>query len=121
MSEYRDLSFEEQRLLERLLEMQFAGRDELLSQLASCLAREVDDNGSLELVSHAGERRADVRSRVPVEAEYEDADGVTVHLLLHVVEGKLGELEVYREDGGAVQRRASPSQLRVVSLPAPPQ
>jgi hypothetical protein len=34
---------------------------------------------------------------VPVEADLEDDDGVTIHVL-HVLDGYLNELEVYRED-----------------------
>jgi hypothetical protein len=43
-----------------------------------------------------------VRRRIPVEASYPDADGVVVHVLLHVIDGRLDELEVYREDSGSV-------------------
>ena len=42
--------------------------------------------------------KAQVVRRVPVEAEVEDEDGVTVHVLLHVLEGALAELEVFHED-----------------------
>ncbi len=43
-----------------------------------------------------------MRRRIPVEASYPDADGVVVHVLLHVIDGRLDELEVYREDSGSV-------------------
>jgi len=37
-----------------------------------------------------------------VEASYADAEGVTVHVLVHVIGGLLQELEVFREDSGDV-------------------
>jgi hypothetical protein len=53
--------------------------------------------------------------RIPVEAEYEDLDRVTVHVLLHVIDGRLNEIEVYREDSAAVGRAAtSVDDLRVM-------
>jgi hypothetical protein len=39
---------------------------------------------------------------VPVEAAAPDVDGVSVHVLLHVVDERLAELELYREDLGTV-------------------
>lgn len=41
-------------------------------------------------------------SGVIAELERPDSDGVLIHMLLHVDDGLLKELEVYREDGDAV-------------------
>jgi hypothetical protein len=51
-----------------------------------------------------------------VEAEFEDRDGVTVHILLHVMDGFLNELEIFREDSGRVQRPSTPKDLRLLVL-----
>jgi hypothetical protein len=53
---------------------------------------------------------------VPVEAELVDEDGVIVHVLLHVVDGFLNELEVYREDSAPVRRVIRPEELRLLVL-----
>ena len=59
---------------------------------------------------------AEVTRRIPVEAEAEDSDGVSIHFLLHVVDGVVHELEVYREDSGPVLHRPRPEQLRPLVL-----
>jgi len=59
---------------------------------------------------------AHVARRVPVEAELEDVDGVTIHVLLHVVQGFLNELEVFREDGGLIQGPMSAERPRILVL-----
>ncbi|MFT4285360.1 MAG: hypothetical protein QM598_11065 [Protaetiibacter sp.] len=81
--------------------MDFQGAETLSRQLASIFVEPIDRDGSLHL------RPVDpvpvtVSRRIPVEAAYADADGVLVHVLLHVIDGVLDELEVYREDSGPV-------------------
>lgn len=46
----------------------------------------------------------------PVEAELGDLDVVLVHVLLHVVDGRLDELEIYREDSGRLLKPAGASR-----------
>jgi hypothetical protein len=58
--------------------------------------------------------------RVPVEAEGKDEDGVTIHMLLHVVEGRPAELEFFREDSATVKRIPSPSEFELIVLPPIP-
>jgi hypothetical protein len=77
--------------------------------------RVIDADGSLEL-SVADVPRADVVERIPVEAEAEDIDGVTFHVLLHVVDGYINELEIYRNDSLPVQGPIRPEALRVLVL-----
>jgi len=92
---------EEDGLLARLVGSTFDGAPVLAEQLATTLVTPLDENGSLRF--HPGDTRpAAVTRRIPVEARYTDADGVIVHVLLHVIEGRLDELEVYREDSGTV-------------------
>src|SRR5271154_437394 len=91
-SEFREVTTEERALLERILEADFPGRDELAPLLRSALARTIDEDGGLEIKSQA-DGKAPVVKRVPVEAEAKDVDGVVIHMLLHVVDGKPVELE----------------------------
>ncbi len=87
----------ERKIFDRLLKPEFLGRDALREQLRDCLVKAIDQNGSLKILV-----RSDARAigwyRIPVEGEFEDKDGVTAHVLLHVVEGKADELEVFKED-----------------------
>lgn len=101
---FREIRAEEAALLERLLVMEFPGSTELREQLRTISVAEIDADGSLRLSTRASIRAA-VSRRIPVEASYVDRDGVRVHLLLHVVDGYLDELEILREDSAPVMNR----------------
>ena len=111
----RALSPAEKQVVERLLSEDFPGVADLSAQLAGATVSPIDLNGSFKF-HVAPERRASVQGRVPVEAEYEDFDGITVHVLLHVIDGLLDEIEVYRDDSGSIIRPADPSSFRVMTL-----
>ena len=83
---FRPLTEAEHELLSALLGADFQGKAALASQATGAFARAIDPNGSLEIRTRSDER-AEVVRRIPVEAELEDADGVTVHVLLHVLDG----------------------------------
>jgi hypothetical protein len=113
--ESRPLSELERQLLAALLSTEFSGRDAVAEQVAVASVREIDDNGSLEFAP-SDKTPAEVVRRIPVEAELDDSDGVTIHVLLHVVDGFLKELEVYRDDSGRVQRVLALKELRLMVL-----
>ena len=118
-SEFRKPTFEEQALLNRLLEVEFPGREELVPMLRQVLVKTIDDDGGLEIQSQV-EGKASVVQRVPVEAEGKDQDGVVIHMALHVVNGKPVELEFYREDAATVKRMPPPSAFDLIVLPPMP-
>lgn len=97
----REPTSSELRVIKEMVNQDFEGSVELAGQIEGLRVASIDSNGSLRLAVSGG-RPAQVRFRVPVEAEYDDHDGVVVHVLVHVVNGYLDELEVYREDGGRV-------------------
>ena len=88
----------EQALLDKLLAPTFPGSNELRAQLEGLDVRIIDEDGGLELRPGPGPY-AEVLDRIPVEGELLDRDGVKAHVLLHVIDGRLHELEVYKEDG----------------------
>src|SRR5690348_3882025 len=90
---FREPTDGERKLLMRLLQADFPGRTELASLVESSLVKIIDEDGGLELRAQR-EGKALVTKRVPVEAEASDSDGVTIHMLLHVVDGKPTELEI---------------------------
>jgi hypothetical protein len=105
--------------LERLLEAEFPGRDELAPILRNSLVRTIDKDGGLELRSQvSGE--APVVKRIPVEAEAKDDDGFRVHALLHVVGGRPVELEIYKDDGSTVKRMPPVWTFELIVLPPAP-
>ncbi|MEW5745817.1 MAG: hypothetical protein AB1805_10340 [Nitrospirota bacterium] len=114
-STYRQLTIRERDIIERLLEVDFQGRCEIREQLNHCLAKQIDQDGSLKFNIKA-DVKANVKRRIPVEAEIEDEDGTIIHILLHVVDGKLDELEFYKEDGSPIIKVPDPSKLRLLLL-----
>jgi hypothetical protein len=104
-----------QAILDTLLAVPFPGRDDVARQVEVARGRRLDDDGCLELSAQAVPPAAVVRS-IPVEAEIDDADGVTIHILLHVVDGYIDELEFYRDDGSPQQGSILPEALRVIVL-----
>jgi hypothetical protein len=97
-------------LLELLLNQEFPGAPELRAQLPDLEVASIDADGSLSLYPRPDSPVARVDKRVPAEGAYLDNDGMRVHVLVHVVDGRLQELELYREDGKTVNRQ-------LISLP----
>jgi hypothetical protein len=112
---FRHLTAREQGIIDRLLEKAFPGRDEICEQIKQCLVRTIDEDKSLGFLV-AENVQSQVKRRIPVEAELQDADGVLIHILLHVVDGKVKELEIYKEDGSSIIENPDPSKLKVVCL-----
>jgi quinol monooxygenase YgiN len=130
-SSFRNLTDYERSLIGRLLEEDFAGRATLASQIEEALVRQLDEHGCLEfsvkrdiVVRQLDEHGclefsvkrdivANVKDRIPTEGEFKDTDGVAIHVLLHVVKGKVDELEIYKDDGSPVVRMPDPAGLRL--------
>jgi hypothetical protein len=115
---WRKLTEAERRLLDRLLSNPFAGRDELATQVELATISRIDSEGRLQFRTTGPD--APVAQRVPVEGSYLDGStdpfGPAVHLLLHVVNGRLHELEVYKDDGSDIvvgPFEISPDQIEV--------
>ena len=107
----------ERLMLDRLLEADFPGKAELAVLLQAIFVRTIDDDGGLEIQTQV-DGRARVQKRVPVEAEAKDRDGVVIHVLLHVVEGRPVELEFFREDAATVKLIPPPAEFELIVLPA---
>jgi hypothetical protein len=103
----------ERELLRKLLEPEFPGRDELVQQLETAKVRRIDDDGSLEFLISSAIKADHVKYVIPTEGEYEDPDGITVHVLLHMSGDKVKELEFFREDNAQVKSWPDPASLRV--------
>jgi hypothetical protein len=101
---WRALSDQERAVVDRLLSQDFPGRRELALQLEAAMVSRIDPEGSLQFRVTGPE--ADVALRVPVEGRYADSSsgtfGPAVEILLHVVDGRLHELEVYKTDGSDI-------------------
>ncbi len=112
----RPLSELERGYLQRLLSVEFPGRSELIGQIESALVRTIDSDGSIQ-IEPQNDIRAPVVKRIPVEADTVDEDGVPVHFLLHVLDSRASELEIYKADGSQIRRTPLPDELNVTVLP----
>jgi hypothetical protein len=99
-----------------LLTCEFPGRDALVVQSRSMtVVREDEGSGTLSLVLNVADASppAQVDLRVPVEAIAPHVEDVPVHVLLHVANGLLHELEVLRLDGEPLGPLPSPDDFAV--------
>jgi hypothetical protein len=111
-SPFRPLTNYESHLIRRLLEKNFPGRDALVEQMENCLVRTIGPNGCLEFQVNS-QVKADVKWRIPTEAHVPDADGMSINILLHVIDGKLKELEIYKSDSSPVIKMPDPAALEI--------
>ena len=96
---FRPLFKHERALIEKLLEPEFAGRDELRAQLQTITGRPLLDDGTFIQLRCDSNVRAPVRNRVPTEGTCQDTDGETIDVLLHVVDGLMYQLEILKYGG----------------------
>jgi hypothetical protein len=114
---FRPLKEAERKIFEKLFEVDFPGRNELARQVNGLLVRTVDEEGSLALKVESPVL-APVKHRIPVEARFVDRDtraglGPYVHILLHVVDGRMVELEVYKDDESPILSPLCAADLEV--------
>jgi hypothetical protein len=112
-SPFRPLTLPERALLEKLLEPEFPGRDELRLQLTSVTASDLSDDGTLLRLKCGPSAPAPVRCRIPTEGSCADSDGVPIHVLLHVVDGAMHELEIFKHDSSGIINPPSPGDLEL--------
>jgi hypothetical protein len=112
---WREIGVAEHALIMHLLRTEFQGRAEILEQVKSLQVMRV---GRWSLMLRSGGPIANVKvgdtqsrrpnDRIPVEAFYDDVIaeskwlvriGALVRIALHVTDGKLSELEIYKENG----------------------
>jgi hypothetical protein len=108
----RPVTERERALIDRLVSAEFPGCVEIREQLRSVTVRDLDPEGSLELLTTTGPD-APVDRRVPVEAEVVDRDGKRIHVMLHVIDGRAKEIEIYKDDGSAMLEQVDASKLQI--------
>ena len=114
-NEVRNLYSWERKILDKLLDQNFLGSNELCKQLSDCKVSVLDEDGSLKFYLRDTVKKAEmVKGRIPIEAEVRDQDGEMVQILLHVVDGMIDELEFWKSDGSAIKRDIEPDDLKIV-------
>jgi hypothetical protein len=116
-NEWRPLDPEERTILDRLLEEEFPGRDEVRAQVEGSQVKAWHDFGhcrSLEfrIPSQILLHKDQGSDPLPVEASFTDSDGITVEILLFAKAGYLWAMEfvVYSDKQ---KRMPEPSDLDV--------
>jgi len=119
METRRPINESERQILDRLLHTDFPGAVELRVQAGRSQIDRLDIAGGpvFEFNFTSDVERASVSYPVPVEAEGVDQDGAQMHLLLHVRDGVLKELEIYREDGQQIQCLPKADSVNVLVNP----
>lgn len=117
--DYRPITNREKAILLRLLELNFRGRDAIREQVGGLLGKQIDNEGSLSL-KVTSKTRADIPGGIAVEARYSDSEAVDpwephVNLLLHIADGQIKLLEVYKDDGSPIRRMPDPEELQLFS------
>ena len=112
-SDFRPLEARERELLEKLLEVEFPGRDELRVQLGSVTAKQIIGDGTLELRCDSGPS-APCFSLV-AEGECIDADGRKINVMLHVDRrGFMWMLEILKLDTTPIINPPSASNMELL-------
>lgn len=114
---FRPLSKLERKIIKRLFDLDFLGREELLQQFSDLKVKQIDDNGSLRFQVRSSVVSPIQRGPV-VEARYCDSDAteinrVCVNILLHVKDGKMWMLEIYKDNSSPVLRKPRLDELEL--------
>ena len=95
-SGFRQLDARERGLLEKLLEAEFPGRDELRTQLDSLTAKQIEEDGTLSLRCDSGSPSPG-KYAVAMEGMCKDADGGDMSVMLHLNhQGFMSMLEIMK-------------------------
>jgi hypothetical protein len=101
-SDFWQLNIRERGLIEKLLESDFLGRDELLTQLGSVSAKQIHEDGTLLLRCDSG-LPSPSKYRLVAEAWYKDADGMNISVMLRTNKDRfMSMLEIYKYDQFAI-------------------
>lgn len=111
----RPLSRTEGRILEKLLSLNDPNATLLRKQIPFCSAMDLDEFGSIKIICHNDNMTHSVDGPF-VTGQQEDIDtvpsfGPYINYILFVKNGKLSELQIYKDDGGAIKQNADPDQF----------
>jgi len=114
-TEFRTPSPAEIAILRFLLSQPFEGRDALISQMESLTVKSIDSEGSLRLHTQSSVR-ANCNRRIPVEGRTQDLDYICINILLHVLDDKLWELEIYKGDSSRLLSDIDLQKIELIYL-----
>lgn len=105
----------ESAIFAQLTSIDYPGKDIVKKQLDNCHVTVIDEFGSLRLRTESTEK-AMVQTRVPIEGTGSDADGFLIHYSLHIVNGFVDELEIYKDNLAKIIKPILPQELRLMTF-----
>lgn len=109
---YRNLTSLEVKLLERMLHSGVEGYIQYLHEVNIGVVEVTANDNSLFFKTPEYEGPG---YHVTIsEAEYVDIDGQKVYLTVHIVHGRLHELEIYKEDGSLLKEPIKPEKVTII-------
>jgi hypothetical protein len=113
-SKSREIAERERVILRKLLRHDFIGASQLRRQIDGILVSDIPGESSLVLFPRVESgSSASVEYQQPVEGKGLDSDGVPIHFVVHVVNGWLSELEIFREDSKPLIRWPDAESIQV--------
>ncbi|QAY65380.1 DUF6984 family protein [Paenibacillus protaetiae] len=111
----RGLSLEEHQWFSKLLSESFEGRDGLKEQVKKCsvVGRCGCGCRTIDLKVEESAPKHFFETRVPVEMLVQTDDGIPIVFYLHVVDGYIKELEVFKADSSPIVRMPDISKALV--------
>jgi hypothetical protein len=102
-------------LMARMLALDIDRVDLLRQQAETAETKVIDEDGSFQ-VRTSGPPWMESQERVPIEAECFDRDNTPVEVLMHVIDGLIDELEIYRVDGRTASPEFSLGSMKVTAV-----
>ena len=118
---FRDLTFFSlpdwhQKMLHRLMEVDFPGKDIVQSQLSEARYRIMDGGRILEIIPQEDCIQALPGKTVPVQGQVFDANGIIAEVLLFIRKGRVYMLEVLCSKEKETGELPSPEKFEVFTL-----
>jgi len=111
----RPLTLLENKILDKLFELNFKGREVFLKQRSGLKAKQIDANGSLIFFVDAKVETSSVNGFI-AEAKCPDTNTsenypAAINILLHAKKGRLWYLEIYKDDSSLLLGRPNPDKF----------
>lgn len=107
----REITSDEQELINRILSFRSKKLDEK-DIFVGERVEEIDMEGSIKFV-HDSTPLILQQQKFPVEAQFQDKDGVWVYALLFIVDAKVDELEIYKDDSSPILQMPKPQKWQI--------
>jgi hypothetical protein len=89
--------------------------DESISFASTANVQQIDSEGSIKF-ENAHLLHPSPQKALPIDAQFEDSDGIWVHAILFVVGNTVDELEIYKDDGSPIVQMPGTKKWKILNL-----